>query len=215
MKPGPKPSGNKAMTAAERQARFGATHANRAPRIRYRARRPPQPGTEMARGGGRTHHLTGRLSDMAEWLPQNLEASATAEALRAIAILIYPISKVWSHRAVLVATDAKSACRLPGSSTAERADARSVKTTSAASSVHAAGVGRALRYAEGFAPARRRPQPTVTFLNGRNSDISIWWTQGPKVRLNFSVEGEDSNPRSPAKWRSYRHVSLMHRKAVR
>jgi Phage integrase, N-terminal SAM-like domain len=25
----------------------------------------------------------------------------------------------------------------------------------------------------------------------------------------------DSNPRSPAKWRSYRHVSLMHRKAVR
>jgi hypothetical protein len=52
---------------------------------------------------------------------------------------------------------------------AERADARSVKTTSAASSVHAAGVGRALRYAEGFAPARR-PAPT-------DSDISKWQKQ--------------------------------------
>jgi hypothetical protein len=52
---------------------------------------------------------------------------------------------------------------------AERADARSVKTTSAASSVHAAGVGRALRDAEGSAPARR-PAPT-------NSDISKWQKQ--------------------------------------
>jgi hypothetical protein len=23
---------------------------------------------------------------------------------------------------------------------------------------------------------RARPRPTVTFVNGRNSDISIWWT---------------------------------------
>jgi hypothetical protein len=46
-------------------------------------------------------------------LPQNLEASATAEALRAICdLLIYPISRAWSRRAALVATDAKSASRL-------------------------------------------------------------------------------------------------------
>jgi hypothetical protein len=34
--PGPKPLGNKVLTVAERQARFRASHANGAPRIRYR-----------------------------------------------------------------------------------------------------------------------------------------------------------------------------------
>ena len=39
----------------------------------------------------------------------------------------------------------------------------------------AAGAGRTLRYAGGSAPARRRPLTvTVTFLNGRKSDICIW-----------------------------------------
>ena len=33
------------------------------------------------------------------------------------------------------------------------------------------------RYAEGSAPARRPTPTTVTFLNGRVSDISIRWTQ--------------------------------------
>ena len=66
------------LAAAERQAHFRATHANRAPRIRYRSRRPPQPGAEMACRSGRAHRLTLNA------LPQNPEASATAEALSAI-----------------------------------------------------------------------------------------------------------------------------------
>jgi hypothetical protein len=49
------------------------------------------------------------------------------------------------------------------------------KTIGAASSVRTAGAGRSLRYAEGFAPARR-PTP-VTSVNGRVGDICIWWTQ--------------------------------------
>ena len=39
-------------------------------------------------------------------------------------------------------------------------------------------VGAALRYAGGSAPVRR-PTP-VTFVDGRNRDISIWWTHGDR-----------------------------------
>ena len=41
-----------------------------------------------------------------------------------------------------------------------------------------AGVDRSLRYAGGFAPARRPTQTAVpvTFVNGRDGDICIWWT---------------------------------------
>ena len=48
MKRGPKPSG-KAMTAAQRQARYRAAHAEGEPRLRYcRACRPAQHGAEVA-----------------------------------------------------------------------------------------------------------------------------------------------------------------------
>ena len=40
----------------------------------------------------------------------------------------------------------------------------------------ASGAGRTLRYAGGAAPAHRPTPMTVTFLNGRKSDISKWWT---------------------------------------
>ena len=63
------------------------------------------------------------------------------------------------------------------------------KTPGAVSSVRIAGVDRTLRYAGGSAPARR-PNPTrVTFLNGRNSDIFIGWTQsrGTDVMGNVVV----------------------------
>jgi hypothetical protein len=85
MKRGPKPLGNKAMTSAERQARFRATHANGAPRIRYRSR------ADRRSRAQRWHEAVAELislqDDYRTWLkglPQNLEASATAEALRAI-----------------------------------------------------------------------------------------------------------------------------------
>ena len=61
-------------------------------------------------------------------------------------------------------------------STSRAGRARSVKTSGAVWNIRTAGVGRALRYAAGSAPARR-PTPTrVPFLNGRTDDISIWWT---------------------------------------
>jgi hypothetical protein len=85
MKPGPKPLGNKAMTAAERQARFRATHANGAPRIRYRS--PADRRSRAQRWLAAVAELIALQDDYRTWLdglPQNLEASATAEALRAI-----------------------------------------------------------------------------------------------------------------------------------
>ena len=85
MKPGPKPLGNKAMTAAERQARFRATHANGAPRIRYRS--PADRRGRAQRWHAAVAELIALQDDYGTWLnalPPNLEASATAEALRAI-----------------------------------------------------------------------------------------------------------------------------------
>ena len=85
MKPGPKPLGKKAMTAAERQARFRATHANGAPRIRYRS--PADRRSRAQRWHAAVTELIALQDDYLRWLdglPQNLEASATAEALRAI-----------------------------------------------------------------------------------------------------------------------------------
>jgi hypothetical protein len=68
---------------------------------------------------------------------------------------------------------------------AERADAHSVEQRVRRQASMLAGVGRALRYAKAPRPPAARPQPTVTFLNGRNSDISIWWTQIFLVDTNF------------------------------
>jgi hypothetical protein len=85
MKRGPKPLGDKAMTAAERQARFRAMHADETPRIRYR--RPADRRSRAQRWQEAVAELVALQDDYQEWLnalPQNLEASATAEALRAI-----------------------------------------------------------------------------------------------------------------------------------
>jgi hypothetical protein len=76
---------NKAMTAAERQARFRATHADETPRIRYR--RPADRRSRAQRWQKTVAELVALQDDYRTWLdalPQNLEASATAEALRAI-----------------------------------------------------------------------------------------------------------------------------------
>ena len=85
MKPGPKPLGKKAMTTAKRQARFRATHANGAPRVRYRSTADRRSRAQRWRAA--VAELIALQDDYRTWLnalPQNLEASATAEALRAI-----------------------------------------------------------------------------------------------------------------------------------
>ena len=73
------------MTAAERQARSRASHANGAPRIRYRS--PTDRRSRAQRWHAAVAELIALQDDYRRWLhvlPQNLEASATAEALRAI-----------------------------------------------------------------------------------------------------------------------------------
>jgi hypothetical protein len=44
--------------------------------------------------------------------------------------------------------------------------------------------------AEAPRPPAARPPPTVTFLNGRNSDISIWWTH----RCDFASSSSSEPP---------------------
>ena len=93
-------------------------------------------------------------------------------------ILIYPISRAWSRRAVLVRLTQGQLVVSQALLRAERADARSVNNNGCGFKRPCRGrrSGAALR--QGSAPARRpTPQPRVTFLNDRNSDISIWWRQ--------------------------------------
>ena len=93
-------------------------------------------------------------------------------------ILIYPISRAWSRRAVLVRLTQGRLVVSQALLRAERADARSVNNNGCGFKRPCRGrrSGAALR--QGSAPARRpTPQPRVTFLNDRNSDISIWWRQ--------------------------------------
>ena len=119
MKPGPEPLSNKAMTAAERQARFRATHANGAPRIRYQ-----NPADRHSRAQRWWHAAVAELIALQDdyqtcWTRcrRTLRQARRPKRCARSVILIYPISRAWSRRAVLVATDANSACRLPGSPT--------------------------------------------------------------------------------------------------
>jgi hypothetical protein len=76
---------DKAMTVAERQARFRAAHLEETSRIRYR--RPADRRSRGQRWREAVAELVALQDDYRTWLqslPQNLEASATAEALRAI-----------------------------------------------------------------------------------------------------------------------------------
>src|SRR6266851_1934292 len=85
MSRGRKPLGDKAMTVAERQARFRGAHAACAPRVRYRRpadrRSRPQRWREAV---AELVELQGEYRDWLDTLPPSLENSATAEALRAI-----------------------------------------------------------------------------------------------------------------------------------
>jgi hypothetical protein len=80
-----KPIGETAMTDAERQARYRAARAADTPIIRTR-----RPGDYRGRARRWTDHVTGLVKEQVEFmawldsLPENLQDSATAEALRAI-----------------------------------------------------------------------------------------------------------------------------------
>ena len=80
-----KPIGETAMTDAERQARHRAARAAGTPIIRTR-----HPADHRGRTRRWTDHVTGLVKEQVEFmawldsLPENLQDSATAEALRAI-----------------------------------------------------------------------------------------------------------------------------------
>jgi hypothetical protein len=82
----PRPSiGETAMTGAERQARYSATHANGAPVIRVR--RPADRRSRIRRWNDTIAGLVDLQAEYAAWLealPDNQQDSATAEALQAI-----------------------------------------------------------------------------------------------------------------------------------
>jgi hypothetical protein len=83
MKRGAKPLGEKAMTAAERQARFRMAHADGTPRLRYR--RPADRRSRAQRWRDAVVELVTLQDDYRAWLDSlHLQAGATAEALRAI-----------------------------------------------------------------------------------------------------------------------------------
>ena len=73
------------MTAAERQARFRATHADGTPTLRYR--RPTDQRSRAQRWRDTVAELLALQDDYRIWLgslPENLKASATADMLRTI-----------------------------------------------------------------------------------------------------------------------------------
>jgi hypothetical protein len=80
-----KPIGETAMTDAERQARYRAARAADTPIIRTR-----RSGDHRGRARRWIDHVTGLVKEQVEFmawldtLPENLQDSATAEALRAI-----------------------------------------------------------------------------------------------------------------------------------
>ena len=83
--PGRKPLRDKAMTGAERQARFRAAHADGSPKVRYR--RPGDRRSRPQRWRDAVAELVSLQEDYRAWLdslPDNLAESLTAEALRAV-----------------------------------------------------------------------------------------------------------------------------------
>jgi hypothetical protein len=85
MSRGRKPEGDRAMTTAERHARFRVAHADGTPRVRYR--RPGDRRSRPQRWRDAVDELVTLQADYRDWLdtlPESLKWSATGDALRAI-----------------------------------------------------------------------------------------------------------------------------------
>ncbi len=66
MSRGPKPQGDRAMTAAERQARFRQAHADGSPKVRYR--RPADRRSRPQRWRDAVAELIGLQDEYRAWL---------------------------------------------------------------------------------------------------------------------------------------------------
>ena len=88
MPPGPKPLGERAMTPAERQARFRAAHAADTPAtVKVRYRRPADRRSRPQRWRDAVAELIELQADYQQWLdglPESLADTPMADALRAV-----------------------------------------------------------------------------------------------------------------------------------
>ena len=85
MKPGPKPLLGITMTHAERQARYRASHADEAPKLRYR--KPADRRSRPQRWNEAVAELMELQAGYQSWLdalPENLADTATADRLRIV-----------------------------------------------------------------------------------------------------------------------------------
>lgn len=85
---GRKPLGDKALTPAERQARYREAHKDGAPRVRYR--KPPDRRSRAQRWRDAVAELVTLQREYQEWLdslPPSLAESPTAQALETICAL--------------------------------------------------------------------------------------------------------------------------------
>ena len=88
MPPGPKPLGERAMTTAERQARYRAAHAADSPAtVKVRYRRPADRRSRPQRWRDAVAELLELQAGYQQWLdglPESLADTPTADALRAV-----------------------------------------------------------------------------------------------------------------------------------
>ena len=87
MKPGPRPQGERALTPAERQARYRAAQASAAPAVKVRYRKPVDRRSRPQRWRDAVAELVELQADYQQWLdtlPESLAEGATADALRAV-----------------------------------------------------------------------------------------------------------------------------------
>ena len=85
--PGPKPQGERALTTAERQARFRAAHASPAPAVKVRYRKPADRRSRPQQWRDAVTKLLELQADYQQWLdglPESLADTPTADALRAV-----------------------------------------------------------------------------------------------------------------------------------
>ena len=88
MPPGPKPLGERALTPAERQARYRAARAADAPAVgKVRYRKPADRRSRPQRWRDAVAELLELQADYQQWLdalPESLADTPTADALRAV-----------------------------------------------------------------------------------------------------------------------------------
>ena len=87
---GQKPEGERAMSNAERQARYRDRHLQQPPPVVIRTRRPIDRRSRPQRWDDATNVLLGIQGECVDWLavlPESLRGTAMAEALEAIADL--------------------------------------------------------------------------------------------------------------------------------